>query len=96
MNSKSLNAIYIADDWAFSRVYGPDEQRDIAARVNVLAPHYNAQTILNCPDVLREADLILSSWGMPELDEAFLAAAPRLKAVLYAAGSVKCRSISSW
>ncbi len=38
---------------------------------------------------LAEADIILSSWGMPKLDAAFLAKAPRLRAVCYAAGSVK-------
>lgn len=35
------------------------------------------------------ADLLLGSWGMPRLDAAFLTAAPRLRAVCYAAGSVK-------
>lgn len=38
---------------------------------------------------LAEAEAILASWGMPVLDEAFLARAPRLRAVIYAAGSVK-------
>lgn len=40
-------------------------------------------------DALREADAIVSTWGMPALTEEFLAAAPALKAVFYAAGSVK-------
>lgn len=38
---------------------------------------------------LREADVIFSTWGMPSLDEEFLAAAPALRAVFYAAGTVK-------
>jgi phosphoglycerate dehydrogenase-like enzyme len=38
---------------------------------------------------LQSADFIFSTWGMPLLDEEFLAAAPNLKAVFYAAGSVK-------
>ena len=84
-----MNAVYLLGDGVFEKVYGPGEQRDIAARVTVLAPPFNAHTILQHPEVLRQADIILSSWGMPLLDEAFLAAAPRLKAVFYAAGSVK-------
>lgn len=40
-------------------------------------------------EVLRQADVIVSTWGMPVLDAEFLAAAPALKAVFYAAGSVK-------
>jgi phosphoglycerate dehydrogenase-like enzyme len=38
---------------------------------------------------LAQADILLGSWGMPRLDAAFLAKAPRLRAVCYAAGSVK-------
>ncbi|WP_026877283.1 hydroxyacid dehydrogenase [Jiangella gansuensis] len=40
-------------------------------------------------DRLAETDVLLTSWGCPPLDEAVLAAAPRLRAVLHAAGSVK-------
>ncbi|MFA7344299.1 MAG: hydroxyacid dehydrogenase [Terrimicrobiaceae bacterium] len=38
---------------------------------------------------LRGADVIVSTWGMPALSPEFLEAAPNLKAVFYAAGSVK-------
>ncbi|MER8184759.1 hydroxyacid dehydrogenase [Kitasatospora sp. NPDC094015] len=38
---------------------------------------------------LRETEVLLSCWGCPPLDEAVLAAAPRLRAVVHAAGSVK-------
>lgn len=89
MPSERMNAVFILGDANFEKVYGPEEQRDIAARVTVLAPPYNAKTILEHPEVLRQADLVFSSWGMALLDETFLAAAPRLKAVFYAAGSVK-------
>ena len=38
---------------------------------------------------LGSAEILLGSWGMPKIDAAFLATAPRLRAVCYAAGSVK-------
>ncbi|WP_223167859.1 hydroxyacid dehydrogenase [Nonomuraea sp. SYSU D8015] len=38
---------------------------------------------------LAETEILISSWGCPPLDEAVLAAAPRLRGVLHAAGSVK-------
>jgi phosphoglycerate dehydrogenase-like enzyme len=38
---------------------------------------------------LHDVDYFLGSWGMPRLDEELLAATPSLKAVFYAAGSVK-------
>jgi phosphoglycerate dehydrogenase-like enzyme len=84
-----MNAIYILGDGIFEKVFGPEEQQDIGTRVNVLASPFNSKSILQHPEVLRETDVILSSWGAPLFDEAFLAAAPRLKAVFYAAGSVK-------
>ncbi|MEU3841816.1 hydroxyacid dehydrogenase [Streptomyces sp. NPDC028635] len=39
--------------------------------------------------VLRDAEVIVSSWGCPPLTAEVLAAAPRLRAVVHAAGSVK-------
>lgn len=41
------------------------------------------------PASLAEAEVVLGTWGMPRLDEELLAAMPKLRAVLYAAGSVK-------
>ncbi len=38
---------------------------------------------------LAQADLLLTFWGCPPLDAQLLAAAPRLRAVVHAAGSVK-------
>ncbi|MGK4578786.1 hydroxyacid dehydrogenase [Kitasatospora sp. HPMI-4] len=38
---------------------------------------------------LAEVEVIVSSWGCPPIDRTVLAAAPRLRAVLHAAGSVK-------
>ena len=42
-----------------------------------------------CFDRLGEAEILVSTWGMPAMDAAFLARAPRLRALCYAAGSVK-------
>lgn len=39
--------------------------------------------------VLRDAELLVTGWGCPPLDEAALAAAPRLRAVAHTAGSVR-------
>lgn len=38
---------------------------------------------------LADVEVIVSGWGCPPIDEAVLAAAPRLRAVVHAAGSVK-------
>ncbi|WP_225497815.1 hydroxyacid dehydrogenase [Arthrobacter sp. M4] len=47
---------------------------------------------LNSPEVrsrLAEVEVLITSWGCPPLDEDVLEAAPRLRAVLHAAGSVR-------
>src|SRR5688500_16249681 len=38
---------------------------------------------------LAEVEVLLTGWGCPPLDDDVLAAAPRLRAVFHAAGSVK-------
>ncbi|MFJ5104342.1 hydroxyacid dehydrogenase [Streptomyces sp. NPDC088554] len=40
-------------------------------------------------DALAGAEILITGWGSPPVDEAALRAAPRLRAVLHAAGSVK-------
>ena len=39
--------------------------------------------------VLADADVLITGWGCPMIDESVLAAAPRLRAVVHAAGTVK-------
>ncbi|OHV45720.1 hypothetical protein BCD48_21285 [Pseudofrankia sp. BMG5.36] len=39
--------------------------------------------------LLAEAEVLVTGWGCPRLDETVLARAPRLRAVLHAAGSVR-------
>ncbi|MFD8226350.1 hydroxyacid dehydrogenase [Streptomyces massasporeus] len=40
-------------------------------------------------DTLARTEILVTGWGCPRLDETVLAAAPRLRAVLHSAGSVK-------
>ena len=80
--------LYILDPNSFGLIYGPDEQRDIAAQVQIMAPPLSAGEALGRPQLLAEADVIFSGWKGPMLDEAFFAAAPKLKAIFYGAGSM--------
>lgn len=81
--------LYILNKDSFELIYGPDEQRDVAQLIDVYAPPQTAQSVKDEPSVLGDAEIILSGWGAPPMDEAFLAAAPNLKAVFYGAGSVR-------
>jgi phosphoglycerate dehydrogenase-like enzyme len=48
-----------------------------------------ALTTFGSMEALREVDVLVTGWGCPRIDAAVLAAAPRLRAVIHAAGSVK-------
>jgi phosphoglycerate dehydrogenase-like enzyme len=81
-------ALYILDADAFPRVYGAAERADVARQVEVSAPPQTAKSIRARPDLLADVEVILSGWGGPVLDAAFLDAAPRLEAFFYAAGAM--------
>ncbi len=82
-----LRAAYVLGAGAYGLIYGP-EQRDAVRRLvagdpPVLTGEEAARTSL-----LEDVDVILSGWGAPVMDRAFLDQAPRLRAVLYGAGAV--------
>jgi phosphoglycerate dehydrogenase-like enzyme len=84
-----LKGLFILRADAYENIYGPEERQDVERLIDVYAPQQTADSIAEDPSVLAEADVILSGWGMAVMDEAFLAAAPQLKAVFYGAGTIK-------
>jgi phosphoglycerate dehydrogenase-like enzyme len=83
-----LNAVYVMDPRDWPKIYGPEEQKAIAEKVNILGPVYSAQEALRHPEILGRADILLSGWLGPKLDEHFLSLMPKLKVVLYGAGGI--------
>jgi len=86
---ETLKGLYVLNDDAFEDIYGPPERAALASLLEIYAPHQTAAALRDDSTVLREADVVLSGWGAPLMDASFLAAAPRLKAVFYGAGSVR-------
>lgn len=82
-----LKGIYLLEAQSFPLIYGEAEQRDIARRVDIIAPPQTRESIRSDPSPLAEAEVIFSGWGAPKMDADFLALAPRLKAVFYGAGT---------
>jgi phosphoglycerate dehydrogenase-like enzyme len=74
---------------AAEEVYGGSLITEIAARVNLLAPVLSAEALIARPDLLKRVEVIFSGWGAPVMDQAFLEKAPRLRAIFYAAGTVR-------
>lgn len=82
-------ALFVLSAEAFDRIYGRPERERIFELADVYAPPQTRETVAAQPEVLAEAEVILSGWGAPRMDQAFLGAARNLKAVLYGAGSVR-------
>ncbi len=84
-----MRGLYLLNPDAYDVIYGPDERAEIAHLVEITAPVQTAQSVRTNPSILADVDVILSGWGMAVLDETLLAAAPKLKAVFYGAGSIR-------
>ncbi len=84
-----LKGLYILSSDSYALIYGEPEQRDIAARVQLLAPPQTPEKAAAQPALLREVEVIFSGWGAPRLDDAFLQTTPNLKLFLYGAGSIR-------
>ena len=81
-------ALYVLDAPALAMSYGPEERRIISDLVELIGPAMTQQEVAKHREVLRDVEILLSGWGAPLVDDAFLAAAPKLKAIFYAAGAV--------
>ena len=84
---KRPKGIYLLEAQSFPLIYGPSEQADIARHVEIIAPPQTRESIRLDPSPLAETEVIFSGWGAPRMDAALLAAAPRLRAVFYGAGT---------
>ncbi len=88
--SESLPAaILIGDPLALEQAYAHDLRTELSARVQLLEPHLTGKNWREHAGLLARADVALATWGVPCLDAEFLSLAPKLRAVFYAAGSVK-------
>jgi len=72
-----------------SKVYDPQVAGMIGGLVDVYEPPMSRETVAQDPSILADLQVLFTSWNPPVLDEAFLAAAPKLEAVFCAAGSIR-------
>jgi len=85
-----LRAVFTGIPDRLVAAYPPAVRAIISENVEILGSDIPGDKWQDHISDLRQADVIMSTWGMPVLTPDFLAAAPHLKAVFYAAGSVKC------
>lgn len=88
MNSKP-RGVFLLNPGSYDVIYGPEDRQAIQARVEIDATCIAPNEWSNFPELTREVEIIFSGWGMPPIDEEFLKAFPKLKAVFYGAGSIR-------
>lgn len=87
-----LNVLLVGEPGNLSRAFPEMLRHRIAGHANILPCEFSGtgwRDRSDARDALRDTDIIMATWGVPRLDVEFLTAAPRLKALLYAAGSLK-------
>jgi len=92
-----MKGLFVLGSYAFQTIYGEETRAEIGEIIEIAAPPMTAGQAQEDPSVLADCQILLSGWGAPVLDEAFLAAAPKLKLLLYGAGSVRgCVTDAMW
>ena len=82
------SALVLAE-YAAHRIYGPDEIGAIRAVTDLKDGVVTNEKIAADPSVLGDVQIMFSGWGGPVMDAGFFAAAPKLEAVFYGAGSIR-------
>ena len=87
--TNKLKALYLLPEHNWQLIYGPEEQRDIAAQVELITPTQIEPTQLSIwHGQLDSVEAIFSGWGMPKMDAVFFNIFPNLKVLFYGAGAV--------
>jgi phosphoglycerate dehydrogenase-like enzyme len=90
-------ALFILDSDSLDVIYGPQDIRRLEELADFYAPAQTPESISAHPEVLACAEVIFSGWGAPTMNEAFLQAAPNLRAVFYGAGTIGyCTTEAFW
>ncbi|TCP23521.1 phosphoglycerate dehydrogenase-like enzyme [Scopulibacillus darangshiensis] len=84
-----IKGLYVMNRGWFDKVYPQEVRKEIEKSAMIDVPLQTKESITENLSILRDAEVMFSGWGAPKLDERFLEAAPHLKALFYAAGSVK-------
>lgn len=84
-----LTAVLIGNQEQLKRAYPEAARAELSGRVHLLPAEIPGRSWRDHWEALAQADLAFATWGMPKMDGEFLSAAGRLKAVFYAAGTVK-------
>lgn len=81
--------ILLLPPWSRDRIFTPEMIAEIRELIDLTDCTEAGGDLTALGPALAGAEVIVTGWGMMVVDEPFLAAAPRLKAIFYGAGSVR-------
>lgn len=87
--SEKPSVIFILREQTLNDIYSAEALRRIQADLDYVPQRLDPDKWKDNKDLLAEVEYVFSGWGMPLMDEAFLAVVPKLKHVFYGAGSVR-------
>ena len=70
-------------------VYSPEERDRMTSLASFAGPPVSKDDLDADASALADVEIVLGTWGMPRLESDLLDAAPKLKLVLYGAGSIR-------
>jgi phosphoglycerate dehydrogenase-like enzyme len=82
-------AIYLMKEDMYELIYPANVRNQIETLIGSPVPHLTEESLPDKLMLLQETEIIFSGWGGVVMDEEFLKAAPKLKAVFYGSGSIK-------
>ena len=86
---RACHALIVLPERFLDDVYGGEVYHALDSRVQWSAPPQLPGAVVAEPALLQTVEALFTGWGCPALDAALLAAAPALRVVFYAAGSVR-------
>jgi phosphoglycerate dehydrogenase-like enzyme len=86
---KRRQGIYIGTQQAISNAYSPQAQTLLAKLLDLRPFSLTREQVEQDPSLLKDVQVIMTTWGMVRLDDRVLDEADGLELVCYAAGSVK-------
>jgi len=86
---KKKQSALILNPGAAAQIFGPAERDAIRACTDLREGVMSADEVSRDPSLMADVEILFTGWGAPCLNASLLAAAKRLEAVFYGAGSIR-------
>jgi phosphoglycerate dehydrogenase-like enzyme len=84
-----MESLVIGEHTYIEKVFTPETIEEIRRYSRLQESFLTATNCVTNPETLADVEIIFGTWGMPIFNQEFLDNAPKLRAVFYAAGTVK-------